>query len=355
MGAVKPHGRTLQLKLDAAKIYSLIQQSSCAHALIPSILRSPPPPPSDDEEPIAQQLGLESLPPVSYQAKIIKYHLLHSTRLILDHTLNSLMSPNQPDHIRKCFNFVPTISESTILNAGRGLFVDGAVSPGSVVAIYPGVSYLPSQLRKAHSPTSSSEHADDTSTCPDPQYDNQGNSSPLSDYAIARYDGVVVDGAQEISIDLDAVFNHWGQAPSSRPETLSHPFANAHIVNHPPEGVQPNVLQFLLDIDVTTLLPQLALLVPVRPSDSPLARLDNYENTATRQRVKHIAFFASNAPNQQLLRTVALIATRHIRDEELFMDYRFNPAVQAPKWYHPCGDGQQAHRRWYSRDAFSFT
>lgn len=350
--AVKPRGRTLQLKLDAARIYSLIQQSDRSHTHI-SALRSSPP--SDDEEPIAHQVGLPSLPSVSHQARIIRYHLLHSTRLILDRTLNSLVSPNQPDHIRNFFGFVPTISVSTVPSAGRGLFVDGTVTPGSIVALYPGVSYLPSQLRNAHSPNTRSEQDKDSPTHSARPYDAHDTSSPLSDYAIARYDGVVIDGAQEISIDIDAVFDHWGEAPSSRPEMLLHPFANAHIVNHPPKDAQPNVLQFLLDIDIMALPPQLSLLVPVRPSDAPLGRLDVLENAAIRQRVKQLAYFTSRAPNDRLLRTVALVATRHIRDEELFMDYRFNPAVSAPEWYHPCGDGQQAHRRWHSRDVFSFT
>lgn len=354
---IKPKGRTLQLKLDAATIYSIIQRDNDKSIHIPSSMNSPQP--SEDEHPIAQHLGLTSLPSVSYQAKIIKYHLLHSVRHILHHTLNSLASTAQSDHLRKTFGFVPTIAESTIPTAGRGLFVDGTAESGSIIAIYPGVSYLPSQLRNAQftKPHAVDETNNDSSSIQlgDQADDAIHTSLSLSDYAISRYDGVVIDGAQEISIDLDTVFDLWEDAPTSRPDALSHPFANAHIVNHPPESGHPNVLQFLLDIDVTALPPHLALLVPVRPSDDPLGRLDNLENIGTRHRVKELAYFISHAPNERLLRTVVLVSTRRIEDEEIFMDYRFNPAVHTPPWYHPCGDGQQGHRRWHSRSVLTFS
>jgi hypothetical protein len=44
--------------------------------------------------------------------------------------------------------------------------------------------------------------------------------------------------------------------------------------------------------------------------------------------------------------SVALVAIRPIQQgEELFLNYRLNPKLKLPEWYHPV-DEQEDRRRW---------
>lgn len=339
-------GRALQLRLDTARIYSLITSSKHAH-LPPS---KSPPETSEEEAPIAADLGLASLPEFAHQAATIKYHLLVSTHRVLQKTFSSLSSKGTEAHsFVKSFGFDPVIAPSTIETAGRGLFVDGTVQAGSLLAIYPGISYLPSQLRMAtRKPPSRSDNDGDVDSDGSDGADD-AHLSPISDYAIARYDGVVIDGAAEIALDLQDVLPD-GAASDTM---LHHPFANAHLVNHPPRGGSANALQFMLDMDMATLTAPMASLIPVRASDVAVSRLAALENSVSRRHVDGASIFCSTAPDCRLLRTIVLLALRDMKDEEIFMDYRFNPKVQPPEWYRACGDGDQASRRWHPRTVFS--
>lgn len=335
----KPSGRSLQLRLDAAKLYTLLQSFQHLHQL-PSLQT---PEPCDDEDDIACDLGIESLPPVTHQAAVIKYHLITSTRRILRATLGSMTSRSPDQHLRTALPFTPVIASSTIKSAGRGLFVNGVADPGTIVALYPGISYLPSQFRTVT--LTNSTHAREAGS-------SDENAEDLSDYAIARYDGVVIDGAVEVEIELDESVQKMNKLNLGETPDLHHPFANGHLVNHPPPGTQANVLQFMLDIDVLWLGFPLANLMPVQSSDIHIGHLDQYVNMATRQRVRDVQHFLSSARSNRVLRTVALVALRSLRDEEIFMDYRFNPSIEPPGWYTSCGDGSDASRRWDSRSVF---
>lgn len=348
-GVLKPTGRALQLRLDTAKLYKILLSSQASN--LPSRLTIPPP--SEEEAPIANHLGLDALPPFSHQAAVIKYHLLISTRKILQETEASLTSSSSTA-LQDAFDFVPEIAPSTLESAGRGLFVNGTAAAGSMLAIYPGMSYLPSQLRHATRKSPSSEEHGMNSEELTPE-----ESAPISDYAIARYDGVVIDGTAEISLTLENENEDASEIDTEKeaPEalTLHHPFANAHLINHPPEHTPPNALQFILDVDTASMSGNSARLTPVRPCEMPISRLEQFENRTVRQRAPGVEYFISNAPNERVLRTIALVALRDLKDEEIFMDYRFNPKVEAPDWYVSCGDGSQAVRRWYPRSLFSLS
>ena len=45
------------------------------------------------------------------------------------------------------------------------------------------------------------------------------------------------------------------------------------------------------------------------------------------------------------LRGLAFVATRELQDEELFLNYRLNPANPRPDWYTPV-DLEEDKRRW---------
>ena len=56
---------------------------------------------------------------------------------------------------------------------------------------------------------------------------------------------------------------------------------------------------------------------------------------------------AQNASgNPMVIKGLAFVAVREIRDEEILLNYRLNPQVQKPAWYSPV-DLEEDTRRWY--------
>ncbi|XP_065832643.1 SET domain-containing protein 9-like [Oscarella lobularis] len=92
--------------------------------------------------------------------------------------------------------------------AGHGVFLRGRAVPGSVVAFFPGVVYLP-------------PHAKSLPTGADPEYNL---------YMMSRHDGAIVNA------------NEYKDA---------NPYAFGHLINHPPKGTLPNVMPFSYDVPVT--------------------------------------------------------------------------------------------------------
>ena len=54
------------------------------------------------------------------------------------------------------------------------------------------------------------------------------------------------------------------------------------------------------------------------------------------------------------MRSILCVATTRIRDEELFLNYRFNPALPYPGWYTQ-PDIEEAKRRWGKRRLLPFS
>lgn len=192
--------------------------------------------------------------------------------------------------------------------------MQGRVPRGDVVTLYPGVSYLPSQVRRLEG---------------------------VNDYFISRYDGVIIDGAAPVELDVQAT----GGGGATE---LEHPFAVGHLVNHPPKGVVPNVLQFMLDLEVCKLGKEVVRLVPTMNFEEIGGGvLERVENAIHRERVAGVDLFAGE---RRVRRTLVLVALRDLtEEEEVFMDYRFNPQlVNLPEWYHACDEEENA-RRWENR------
>lgn len=167
-----------------------------------------------------------------------------------------------------------------------------------------------------------------------------------NDYWISRFDGVVIDGAAEVQLDISV------PAVAEGAE-LVHPFALGHLVNHPPTGVKANCLQFMLDVDVAKLPDGARELLPNENFADVAGLLERVENEAYRQRVPGSTRFVRKGGGASgVRRTVALVAMRDIRDEEVFMNYRFNPqAPGLPEWYHDC-DPEGSKRRWNMKGVF---
>eukprot|EP00177_Eucheuma_denticulatum_P007524 GFKZ01013697.1.p1 GENE.GFKZ01013697.1~~GFKZ01013697.1.p1 ORF type:complete len:310 (+),score=28.51 GFKZ01013697.1:56-985(+) len=281
----QPRPRDLQLRLDTNRIYATFGPSRHQQS-----------------------------PPFPHIARSVRYFLHSSAVHQLSHLHTALRNPSQLHFVLiRSLGFSLCVAASKIPNAGRGVFVKGgSIKRGTLVTLYPGVSYLPSDVRKL---------------------------SNVNDYFISRYDGVVLDGAADLQLEIEPVDETLADTE------LEHPFALGHLVNHPPPSTTPNVLQFMLDLEVPRVPQRARPLIPVSNFDSSTSVMERMENIAYRQRVPTAALFLGKG---EVRRTVALVAMDDLKEgDELYMDYRFSPKnTNIPAWYHPC-DLEENERRWY--------
>ena len=176
-----------------------------------------------------------------------------------------------------------------------------------------------------------------------------------NEYLMARFDGAVIDA----SADGLAKLPHEG---------ADCPLAVGHLFNHPPADVAPSVVPCAVDFDadvphdLVPLLPNVHYL-PASERSSSLrisgnccsakarrATQDQAESPPRRRRQTHVerrrrevrASLADMSDEPRVgdgeavrLRGLAFVATRELEDEELFLNYRLNPANPRPDWYTP--------------------
>ncbi|KAK9106322.1 hypothetical protein Syun_022333 [Stephania yunnanensis] len=234
--------------------------------------------------------------------------------------------------------------------AGRGLFLSGEADVGSVVAFYPGVIYSPAYYRYI------------------PGYPKVDANNP---YLITRYDGIVInalpwgiggeardiwDGLslQELNPNVSEAgikgsVQFWkliskpleGSQKDYRGEIMErrNPLAFGHFANHPPKDVAPNVMVCPYDFPLTekemrTYIPNLLF-----GNDEPLKmrRFGNFWFKLGRS--------DDGNPHIPVLRTLVLVATRALCDEEVLLNYRLSNSKQRPAWYNPV-DEEEDRRRW---------
>jgi hypothetical protein len=133
---------------------------------------------------------------------------------------------------RRSFGFgvrvVPSSAIHRGVGAGAGVFVDGMARMGSVLALYPGVVFYPSDLMRL--PTGTERF--------------RGN-----EHLILRYDRTLLD-ASAASLAL---------VPST---ATGCPLAVAHRVNHPPPTAAPNVLACSVELSAGDVPAELHALLP---------------------------------------------------------------------------------------------
>ncbi|TYZ59529.1 hypothetical protein PybrP1_003447 [[Pythium] brassicae (nom. inval.)] len=187
-------------------------------------------------------------------------------------------SPTQDagNTLEKLLGFSLHVEASSIATAGDGVKLLGKAPIGSVVALFPGTVYLPEHFKKV-------QHLREISDNP---------------YARARFDSVVIDAKRE----------------SSSPR---NPLAVAHKINHPPAGAKPNVMPFSFDF----------------PPEEPFTRAE-FERLIPNSFVEMPSRW-SMFGKRALVHGLAFIATADIEDEELFLNYRYNPNNPLPEWYTP--------------------
>lgn len=188
--------------------------------------------------------------------------------------------------------------------AGLGVRVDGSVAIGTVLCIYPGRVYWPGTLTAA--------------------------LARDSEYIISRYDGVAIDGR-----DWDAAADDAAVAAATRamargttdaprlPRQYCNPYGIGQFVNHPPPQTAPNVMAVPFRFAGALETPYVPhVLATVRP-------LHMYVDERSMTGVP----------------SIVLMAARNLANEELFLNYRFNPANPMPDWYWQ-PDEEAAERRW---------
>lgn len=232
--------------------------------------------------------------------------------------------------------------------AGNGLFIDGEARVGSVIAFYPGVIYSPAYYRYI------------------PGYPRVDASNS---FLITRYDGIVINaqpwGAGGETREL---WDGFYQVPyTSTAEDLKHgsdrfwrmlskpiessqgrsgevlerrnPLAFGHFANHPTKGTEPNVM--------------------VCPYDFPVSERDTRayipnlvfggEESAKMKRFGSFWFKSGGSGDDEevgpVVKTLVLVATRALNNEELFLNYRLSNSKRRPSWYTPV-DEEEDRRRW---------
>ncbi|KAB2047692.1 hypothetical protein ERO13_A13G060600v2 [Gossypium hirsutum] len=231
--------------------------------------------------------------------------------------------------------------------AGQGLFLNGEATVGSVIAIYPGVIYSPAYYRYIPGY---------------PRVDAQNT------YLITRYDGTVInaqpwgyggetrelwDGSKMLDAKLNTDATEKGSdrfwkmlskpLESSRVgngEVLErrNPLALAHFANHPAKDTVPNVM--------------------ICPYDFPLTEKDmrayipnlSFGNAEEVNMRRFGSFWfrwgsRNSESNGPVLKTLVLVATTALCDEEVLLNYRLSNSKRRPSWYTPV-DEEEDRRRW---------
>ncbi|XVF01778.1 hypothetical protein REPUB_Repub04eG0118600 [Reevesia pubescens] len=232
--------------------------------------------------------------------------------------------------------------------AGQGLFLNGEANVGAVIAIYPGVIYSPAYYRYIPGY---------------PKVDAQNT------YLITRYDGTVInaqswgyggetrelwDGStmRDMKPNTDVTEKgsdrFWkmlskplqNSQVGSGGEILErrNPLALAHFANHPAKEMVPNVMVCPYDFpltekDMRAYIPNISF---GNPEEVNMRRFGSF-------------WFRWGSRNSgsdvPVLKTLVLVATTALCDEEVLLNYRLSNSKRRPSWYTPV-DEEEDRRRW---------
>ncbi|AED91276.1 putative SET domain-containing protein [Arabidopsis thaliana] len=221
-------------------------------------------------------------------------------------------------------------------DAGQGCFIEGEADVGAVLAFYPGVIYSPAFHRYI------------------PGYPNV---DAQNSYLITGYDGTVINaqpwGRGGISRE---VWNGSFTTPEIRTEAtttenssdkvwkmlsrplegsggveavieMRNPLAFGHFINHPGKEMESNVMicpyDFLLsETEMRAYIPNVA-----------------FGNTGDVKMGRFESFLSRTGSNSSLdahvLKTIVLVATKALCNEELMLNYRLSNSEKRLEWYIP--------------------
>ncbi|KAJ0967053.1 hypothetical protein J5N97_023970 [Dioscorea zingiberensis] len=233
--------------------------------------------------------------------------------------------------------------------AGQGLFLAGEADVGAVIAFYPGVIYSPAYY---------------------PCIPGYPRVDASNSYLITRYDGIVInaqpwgtggesrevwDGFYEQEYPLPPEDNKstsdrvWrllakpseGGHRRTYREVLErrNPLAFGHFANHPAKGTSPNVMVCPYDFPLTE--KQMRTYIPNIMFGS--------EDSVAMRRFGSFWFKSWRSGHQDadtpVMKTLVLVATRALHDEEVLLNYRLSNSKRRPAWYSPV-DEEEDRRRW---------
>eukprot|EP01018_Ginkgo_biloba_P011470 Gb_02119 [translate_table: standard] len=273
----------------------------------------------------------------------------HSTVVASTRPMKSLELSNAlKEHIGYTLELRP--SQICHKEAGQGLYLNGRVGVGAVVSFYPGIIYSPCNYRCIPGY---------------PRVDTENS------YLISRYDGIVIDGqpwgiggeARELwngtseSRMMKVSLNSQGKKVDVLWQVLSkpqkkglqmkgsvierrNPLALGHFANHPEKGMEPNVMvcPYNFPLSETTMRPYIPNLLFGSEEEVIMERYGSFWLRSTSTNNADLALGPA-------IRTLVLVATKPICDEEILLNYRLSNPKRRPAWYHPV-DEEEDRRRW---------
>ncbi|KAG2300796.1 hypothetical protein Bca52824_037268 [Brassica carinata] len=225
-------------------------------------------------------------------------------------------------------------------DAGQGCFIEGEADVGALLAFYPGVIYPPGY----------------------PNVDAQNS------YLITRYDGVVINAqpwgrggesrqvwngsftTPEVRTDAKTVKHGSDKATKMLSNPLEglanveevlemrNPLAFGHFLNHQGKDMDPNVMVCPYDFPLSemrmrTYIPNIA-----------------YGNAEEGKMMKSGGFSfktgSKTSVDAPVLKTLVLVATRALCNEELMLNYRLSnsDSERRPEWYTPVDEEEDGRR-----------
>ena len=173
---------------------------------------------------------------------------------------------------------------SSIPNAGRGLYIDGFVMAGAIVAFQPG-DIWPKEHILTDAPEVMEHFADDDEDC----------------QISLRFDDYVVDARQSPVVVLcrDGSLNPW---------------ALGNMANHPNPDIIPNCQSVMLNYLAKSKLEHLVRYIP-----NSYSKLPTWQST----------FFDLE---EVVMHGLCLVSRRDVKNQELMYDYRLQSHI-TPEWY----------------------
>ncbi|RVW34647.1 hypothetical protein CK203_116479 [Vitis vinifera] len=185
-------------------------------------------------------------------------------------------------------------------DAGQGLFLDGEADVGAVVALYPGVIYFPAYYQYI------------------PGYPRVDAHNP---YLITRYDGTVINAQP------------WGVGGETR--ELWDGFSVTEVSANM-QGAEKGSDR------IWKLLRHESLHSHVLFGSSNEVKMKRFGSFWFKSGSSNKSELDAHVP---VLKTLVLVATRALCDEEVLLNYRLSNSKRRPAWYTPV-DEEEDRRRW---------
>lgn len=232
-------------------------------------------------------------------------------------------------------------------DAGQGLFLDGEADVGAVIAIYPGVTYSPAYYQyipgyprvDLHNPYLITRY-DETVINAQP-WGTGGEAREMWNGSSVPHPGVEggVNGSDRMWKLLSKPLD--GSKGGGKGAVLErrNPLALAHFANHPAKEMLPNVMVCPYDFPLTER--NMRTYIPNLPfgggSEVTMKKFGSFWFKSWKS--------SSTVGDVPIIKSLVLVATRGISNEEILLNYRLSNLKRRPSWYSPV-DEEEDRRRW---------